>query len=80
MDAESSSWKLTGALDYNGTSVTAGSTTMGPISVGQGMVVIGSPDESVSADGGGGVQTFFNPAWRQGFQLPELSPCFRQKL
>ena len=80
IDQNHSDWKLISTIDYNQSSVLAGSTTMAPIATGDGMIVIGSPEEGTPSEACGGFQVFFNPAWTGNLAFPSTPPLFTPNL
>ncbi|MDG1138907.1 MAG: Ig-like domain-containing protein [Opitutales bacterium] len=71
---ESSDWNLMSTLDLNQSSVFAGTTTFAPIASNDGMIIVGSPEESASVSASGGFQAFFNSAWTSDLDHPTLLP------
>ena len=78
-EVSTDTWRLSSIIDFNDTSTTSGSTTLGPIATADGMVVIGSPEEGVPTEACGGLQVFFNPAWNSNLDFPEVAPLFDQE-
>ena len=67
-------WILISSLDLNQSTVLAGASTYLPLATQDGMIFVGSPEESSSAVASGGVQSFFNPAWAGTIEKPSLAP------
>ena len=80
IDQNDSDWKLISTIDYNQSSVLVGSTTMAPIATGDGMIVVGSPEEGSPSEACGGFQTFFNPSWTSNLAFPSTIPLFAPNL
>ena len=67
-------WVLISSLDLNQSTVLAGASTYLPVATQDGMIFVGSPEESSLAVASGGVQSFFNPAWAGTIEQPSLAP------
>ena len=76
VDQNDSDWKLISTIDYNQSSVLVGSTTMAPIATGDGMILVGSPEEGSPSEACGGLQAFFNPSWTSNLAFPSTIPLF----
>ena len=72
----SNDWDLISTLDLNQSTVVAGSSTHSPLAAREGMIIVGSPEESSSAAASGGIQAFYNPSWSSATEKPSLPPLW----
>ena len=70
----SNDWDLISTLDLNQSTVVAGSSTHSPLAAREGMIIVGSPEESSSNTASGGIQAFYNPSWSNVAEKPSLPP------